>query len=89
MMVYYRVNDFSRAYADLFYSVLGSMRIFCPEFLSCPAAGEVVSSGVPEAVRRRVVEEACSLAGKALGEKDGEKAVIIWKSLLGDRFGAG
>lgn len=89
LVVYYRVNDFAKPYAELVHSLFASMRLFLPEFLNCPAVGEVISAGAQAGVRQKVVEEAYSLTSKAVSERDGEKAVLIWKSLFGESFGKG
>ncbi|MFZ5642230.1 MAG: SMODS domain-containing nucleotidyltransferase [Bacillota bacterium] len=86
LLVYYRVNDFSKPYAELFNSVFWSMTVFLPEFLSCPAVREPVSLGELEGAGLRV-EDAHNTAYKALSEKDSVKAVELWRSLLGNDFG--
>jgi len=86
LVVYYRVNDFAKLYAELVHSLFASMRLFLPEFLNCPAVGEVISSGASAGVRQEVVEEAYRLTSRAMSEIDGEKAVLIWQSLLGEGF---
>jgi hypothetical protein len=89
LMVYYRVNDFSKHYPDLVYSLYVSMRLFMPEFLNCPAAGEVISSGVGSVVRQLQLQDAESIAAKAFEETDQGKALKIWQKLLGEDFGRG
>lgn len=87
LLVYYRVNDFNKPYAELVHSLLASKRLFLPEFLNCPAVGEGVSSGVLTGTGRKVVEEAYNITGRAVDEKDTERAMAAWKSLLGDKYG--
>ncbi len=87
LMVYYRVNDYSKRYPDLVYSLFVSMRLFMPDFLSCPAVGEVISSGVGSDVRQLKLQKAESLAAKTFEETDQEKALKIWQELLGEDFG--
>lgn len=87
LVIFYRVNEFTKLCADLVHALFSSMRLFLPEFLNCPAAGEIISSGAPESVRRRLIDEAFALTSRAAGEREYEKSVLLWKSLLGDRFG--
>jgi hypothetical protein len=87
LMVYYRVNDYSKRYPDLVYSLFVSMRLFMPDFLNCPAVGEVISSGVGSDVRQLKLQKAESLAAKTFEETDQEKALKIWQELLGEDFG--
>lgn len=86
LLAYYRVNDFIKPYAELVHSLFASMRLFLPEFLNCPAIGEVVSSGSNSAARQKVLGEACGLSAKAVSENNPEKALLIWKSMMGDSF---
>lgn len=87
LLVYYRVNDFVKLYAELAHSLFASMRIFLPEFLSCPAAAEVISCGSSPEARQGAMEKAYLLSDKAVSERNAGNAVLIWKSLLGERFG--
>lgn len=87
LLVYYRVNDFTKTYAELVHSLFASMRMFLPEFLNCPAADEVISCGAPEGIRKPVVEKAFSVSGKAINECEIEKSSILWRTLLGAKFG--
>lgn len=89
LIIYYRVNDFSKFYPDLVHSLFSSMRLFLPEFLNCPAAGEVISSGAGAGVKQTVLCEAEGLAGRAVKEGDIIKAREIWQSLLGENLGSG
>ncbi|TEB11564.1 hypothetical protein [Pelotomaculum propionicicum] len=89
LLVYYRVNDFVKPYAELVHSFLMSMRLFLPEFLNCPAAGEVISSGANSAAGQKVLDEAINLSSRALHEDNPAEAISLWRSLLGDSFGAG
>lgn len=89
LLIYYRVNDFSKPYPDLVHSLYVSMRLFLPEFLNCPAAGEVVSSGAGMGVRQTVLCEAEKLAAMAIKEREIEKALELWQSLLGGCIGTG
>jgi hypothetical protein len=84
LIVYYRVNDFSKPYPDLVYSLFVSMRLFLPEFLNCPAGGEIISSGAGTDVRQKVLSEAERLAGKAIEEAETEKALEIWQVLISE-----
>lgn len=87
LLVYYRVNDFTGSYAEMVHSLFWSKQIFLPEFLSCPAVKEPVSLGQLDVVREKI-ESAYNTSDQALKEEDQEKAVMMWKSLLGDNFGA-
>jgi hypothetical protein len=89
LVVYYRINDFSRYYHDLIHSLFVSMRLFLPEFLNCPAAGEVISSGANPDVRTIVLSEAERIVCKAIEERDIGKSLEIWQTLLGRSFGQG
>jgi hypothetical protein len=89
LVVYYRINDFSRYYPDLVHSLYVSMRLFLPEFLNCPAAGEVISSGAGAVVRTTVLSEAERIACTAIEERDFRKSLEIWQTLLGKSFGQG
>jgi hypothetical protein len=89
LVVYYRVNDFSKLYPDLVHSLYVSMRLFLPEFLNCPAAGEVISSGAGMGVRQTVLCEAERLAAMAIKEREIEKALEIWQLILGGSIGTG
>lgn len=89
LVVYYRINDFSRYYPDLVHSLYSSMRLFLPEFLSCPAAGEVISSGVSADVRTIALGEAERIACMAIEERKIGKSLEIWQTLLGRSFGQG
>ncbi|TEB15419.1 hypothetical protein Psfp_02204 [Pelotomaculum sp. FP] len=87
LLVYYRVNDFNKTYAELVHSLFASMRMFLPEFLNCPAADEVISCGAPDGVRKLVIEKAFDTTAKAINECDVDKSSILWRSLLGAEFG--
>jgi len=87
LVVYYRVNDFVKLYSDLVFSVYSSMSLFLPEFLNCPAVGEIVSSGTQVEARHKHVEKAYNLAKQANGEKNSENAILLWGSLFGENFG--
>lgn len=86
LLIYYRVNEFSKTFAELVNSVFWSMTVFLPEFLSCPAVREPVSLGELKAAAERA-EDAYSLSYRALNEGSSEKAVELWKAILGDNFG--
>lgn len=86
LLVYYRVSDSRRTYGEYLASLFRSMRVFLPEFLSCPAVRDPVSLGDLEGVRPRI-EEAFDLSERALGEKDPGAAAELWKCLLGGKFG--
>lgn len=89
LVVYYRVNDFLKIYPDLVHLLFVSMRLFLPEFLNCPAAGEVISSGATAGVRQTVLCEAERLTLNAVKESEIKKALEAWQSVLGGNFGAG
>ncbi|MFX4261642.1 SMODS domain-containing nucleotidyltransferase [Pelotomaculum propionicicum] len=89
LVVYYRVNDFLKIYPDLVHSLFVSMRLFLPEFLNCPAAGEVISSGTGSGVRQTVLCEAERLTLDAVKETEVKNALAAWQSVLGGNFGAG
>lgn len=86
LLVYYRVNDFSRTYGEYLNSLFLSKILFLPEFLSCPAVREPVSLGDLEGVRRKI-DDAYSISSRALDERDGASAILLWRSLLGEKFG--
>ncbi len=86
LLVYYRVNDFIKPYAELVHSLLMSMRLFLPEFLNCPAAGEVVSSGANSAAGQKVLDEALCFSSRALHEENPAQAIQLWSTILGDSF---
>jgi hypothetical protein len=88
LLVYYRVNDFIKPYAELVHSLLMSMRLFLPEFLNCPAAGEVISSGANSAAGQKVLDETIGFASRALHEDNPAEAILLWRSILGDSFEA-
>ncbi len=87
LLVYYRVNDFIKPYAELVHSLFMSMRLFLPEFLTCPAAGEVISSGSNSAAGQKVLDGPIDLSSRALHEENPAGAVGYWRKLLGDSFG--
>lgn len=89
LLIYYRVNDFNKTYAELVHSLFTSMQMFLPEFLNCPAADEVISCGLPERLRKQVVEKAVGVTGKAVVEWDPRMSLILWKILFGPDFGLG
>lgn len=86
LVVYYRINDFSKSYPDLVHSLFVSMRLFLPEFLNCPAAGEVISSGANAGFRQTVLGEAERQASQAVKEIEFEKALAAWQLILGEDF---
>lgn len=86
LLIYYRVNDFAKTYAELMNSVFWSMTVFLPEFLSCPAVREPVSLGELDVSGQRA-EEANNISHRALHESSSEKSRALWKSILGDDFG--
>lgn len=86
LLIYYRVADFGKPYADLVHSIFDSMRLFLPDFLNCPAVKEAVSAGVEAGVRKKVVEDACVIAGRAVNEKNAFEAALAWRFLLGEGF---
>ncbi|MCL6638316.1 MAG: hypothetical protein K6T80_01370 [Firmicutes bacterium] len=86
LIVYYRVNDYNRTYAELVNSLFWSMLLFLPEFVSCPAAGEIVSRGsVGEAGEK--VKSAHEVTARAIKGRDAGETLLLWRSLLGESFG--
>ncbi|MFZ5651113.1 MAG: SMODS domain-containing nucleotidyltransferase [Bacillota bacterium] len=85
LLAYYRANDFSGGYGRMVTSLFRSMTIFLPEFLSCPVVKAPISVG-DMSVIDKLVENARDVSESALGRTGNEEAVILWKSLLGDRF---
>lgn len=88
LLVYYRVNDYMKPYAELVHSLLMSMRLFLPEFLNCPAVGEVISSGANSTAVQKILDEVLGIASGALHENDPGRAILLWREILGDGFGA-
>lgn len=85
LLAYYRANDFSGGYGHLVNSMFKGMTLFLPEFLSCPAVKAPISLGDLSEISK-LVENAHDLSGRALAEETSGKAVILWRTLLGDRF---
>jgi hypothetical protein len=86
LLIYYRVNEFNKTFAELVNSMFWSMTVFLPEFLSCPAVREPVSLGELNVSGERV-EDAYTISCRALNEGNSHKALALWKSILGDDFG--
>lgn len=86
LLVYYRVNDFNKTHAEHLNSLFRGKILFLPEFLSCPAVREPVSLGNLSEVRQKI-EDAYNVSGRALNERDDDKAISLWKMLLGEKFG--
>lgn len=85
LLAYYRANDFSVGYGQLANSLFRSMMLFLPEFLSCPAVKAPISLGDMSNINR-LIESASDLSGSALSETNHQRAIALWRSLLGDGF---
>lgn len=85
LLAYYRANDFAVGYGRMVNSLFRGMTIFLPEFLSCPVVKAPISVG-DISVTDKLAENARDVSDSALGRTGGEEAVMLWKSLLGDRF---